>query len=364
MTPETLVLGQPDIHRIVDLAGRDRIMDEMIEGLQAAFSAAESGTTATPARQGFLTGTRRTGVLEWMPHHDIGTAITIKTVSYAPENPNTFGLPTILGTVARFDDETGHMVALSDGVLLTAMRTGAASAVATRLFAHPDSRVVGLIGAGAQAVTQLHALSRVLDIAEVLVHDIDEEHSRSLPRRVKFLGLDVRVASLEEIESQADVICTATSVDVGEGPVLTGEGLKPHVHINAIGADLPGKVEIPAAVLKDAFVCPDHLEQAKREGECQQLALEDIGPGLPRICAEPSTAESRRFSRTVFDSTGFALEDHVAFDVFHHFAQRFGVGQKIRLESVSGDALNPYDQAPAPATPTVVTAPTGSLAAS
>ncbi|MER6029496.1 ornithine cyclodeaminase family protein [Streptomyces sp. NPDC001851] len=347
MEHQTLVLGQSDIHRIVDLAGRDRVMDEMIDRLHSAFSAARSGKSVTPARQGFLTGTRRTGVLEWMPHHDIGSAITVKTVSYAPENPNVFGLPTILGTMARFDDETGHLLALSDGVLPTAIRTGAASAVATRLLAHPESRVVGLIGAGAQAVTQVHALSRVLPIDEVLVHDVDDERSHSLPKRLEFLGLDVRVAAPDDIESRADVICTATSVDVGDGPVLTGTRLKAHAHINAIGADLPGKVEIPAAVLKDAFVCPDHLEQAMREGECQQLAPEDIGPSILELASDPSRAEPLRFSRTVFDSTGFALEDHVAFDVFHDFAQRFGVGQRIRLESVPSDVLNPYDPVPA-----------------
>lgn len=358
--PHTLVLGQSDIHRIVGLAGRDRIMDELIERLRGAFLAARSGRTVTPARRGFLTGTRRTGVLEWMPHHDVGSAITIKTVSYAPENPAVFGLPTILGSMARFDDETGHLLALSDGVLPTAMRTGAASAVATGLLAHPESRVVGLIGAGAQAVTQLHALSRVLRIDEVLVHDVDEEHSRSLPDRVKFLGLDVRVATPDDIESRADVICTATSVDVGQGPVLPGTGLRPHVHINAIGADLPGKVEIPVAVLKDAFVCPDHLEQAQREGECQQLAPEDIGPNLLELVSDPSRAQPRRFSRTVFDSTGFALEDHVAFDVFYDYAQRFGVGQRVSLESVPSDALNPYD--PVPALGTEVGAATGSFA--
>lgn len=345
MTPETLVLGQSDIHRIVRLAGRDRIMDEMVERLHAAFVAAAEGRTSTPARQGFLTGRHRTGVLEWMPHHDPGTAVTIKTVSYAPENPGLFGLPTILGSIARFDDETGHMLALSDGVLPTAIRTGAASAVATRLLAHPESRVVGLIGAGAQAVTQLHGLSRVLPVEEVLVHDISAGHAASFRQRAEFLGLDVRVVSLEEVETRADVICTATSVDVGCGPVLTGKGLKPHVHINAVGADLPGKIEIPLAVLKDAFVCTDHLEQAQREGECQQLALEDIGGTLPELCSDPSTAVSARTSRSVFDSTGFALEDHVAFDVFYEFAQHFGVGQRIHLESVPADALNPYGDA-------------------
>ncbi|MFD8368995.1 ornithine cyclodeaminase family protein [Streptomyces hygroscopicus] len=342
MSPETLLLGQSDIHRILHLAGRDQVMDLTIERLREAFVAADAGRSVIPARQGFLTGSDRTGVLEWMPHHDPGRAVTIKTVSYAPVNPAKYALPTILGTIARFDDETGHLLAVSDGVLPTAIRTGAASAVATNLLAHPDSRAVGMIGTGAQAVTQLHALSRVLGIETVLVTDIDPEHSSSFRERAAFLGLTVEVVPLAELEAEADVICTATSVDVGEGPVMRGTDLKNHLHINAIGADLPGKVEIPLHVLRKAFVCPDHPEQAHKEGECQQLVPDEVGPTLLELCADPALAHAMQTSRTVFDSTGFALEDHVAFDVFYELAQYHGVGDRVRLESVSRDSLNPY----------------------
>ncbi|WP_328549202.1 ornithine cyclodeaminase family protein [Streptomyces platensis] len=345
MTSTTLLLAQSDIHQVLRAAGRDQVMDRMIERLHTAFVAADVGRAVTPARQGFLTGTDRTGVLEWMPHHDPGQAITIKTVSYAPMNPVKFGLPTILGTIARFDDETGHMVGLCDGVLPTAVRTGAASAVATRLFAHPESKVVGLIGAGAQAVTQLHALSRVLDIETVLVYDTTPKHSASFSQRVGFLGLDIRVVPLEELEARADVICTATSVDVGQGPVLQGHDLREHLHINAIGADLPGKFEVPSHVLKNAFVCPDHFEQALREGECQQVESDDLGPSLPSVCANPRLAKGAQDGLSVFDSTGFALEDHVAFDVFHEFARHYGIGRRVNLESVSSDSHNPYGDA-------------------
>ncbi|MFJ8113208.1 ornithine cyclodeaminase family protein [Streptomyces sp. NPDC096132] len=345
MAATTLLLTQSDIYRILRQAGRDQVMDLMIERLRTAFAAADSGRAVTPARQGFLTGTDRTGVLEWMPHHDPGHAVTIKTVSYAPMNPTRFGLPTILGTIARFDDETGHLVGLCDGVLPTAVRTGAASAIATGLFAHPDSRVVGLIGTGSQAVTQLHALSRVLGIETVLVHDTASEHSASFAHRARFLGLDITVVPLAELESRADVICTATSVDVGEGPVLEGRDLRDHLHINAIGADLPGKVEVPAQVLRNAFVCPDHVDQARREGECQQLDFHEIGPTLPSVCADPQLARGARESLSVFDSTGFALEDHVAFDVFHELALTYGLGRHVDLESVSDDSHNPYGDA-------------------
>lgn len=338
----TLVLTHRDICQIVSLVGSDNIMDLMISRLETAFASSRTDSSNTPTRAGFITGHTGNGVLEWMPHHETGRAVTIKTVSYAPDNPSRCGLPTILGTVARLDDRTGRLVALADAALSTALRTGAASAVATRLLAQPGSTVVGLVGAGAQAVTQLHAVSRVLPVREALVFDVREENSRSFRERVAFLGIDVRVAELAEVEARSDVICTATSVRVGAGPVLTGERLKPTVHINAVGSDLPGKVEIPLAVLKSAFVCPDHTEQAMRDGECQRLSAGDFPHSLPELCASPGLARRFRNGWTVFDSTGFALEDHVALDVFSELADQHRIGMNVPLEAPAQDVFNPY----------------------
>ncbi|MFE9422584.1 ornithine cyclodeaminase family protein [Kitasatospora sp. NPDC006697] len=342
MPTDTLLLSGADLHRLMAQVGRDRLMDQMIDRLEAAFRTADRDGAGTPPRAGFTTGTSRAGVLEWMPHHEPGLAATVKLVSYAPENPGRHGLPTILGTLARIDDRTGHLVAIADAALPTAIRTGAASAVATRLLARPDSDTVGLVGAGAQAVTQLHALSRVLDIREVLVHDTDPAHRRSFARRASFLGLEVREAPLAELEARADVICTATSVEVGAGPVLRGERLKEHLHVNAVGADLPGKVEVPLPLLRAAYVCPDHLGQARREGECQRLAAGEIGATLPELCRTPRLADPLRVRRTVFDSTGFALEDHVALDLLIALAELHGIGERVRLEAGPADALDPY----------------------
>ncbi|MGW7621075.1 ATP-binding cassette domain-containing protein [Streptomyces antimycoticus] len=114
------------------------------------------------------------------------------------------------------------------------------------------------------------------------------------------------------------------------------------VHINAIGADLIGKYEVPLSVLKSAFVTPDHQGQALREGECQQLDQSELAPELPVLCADPALAEGRREQLTVFDSTGFALEDHIAFDVLLELAEEAGIGDRVQLEHLPEDALNPY----------------------
>ncbi|NEW68838.1 ornithine cyclodeaminase family protein [Streptomyces rhizosphaericus] len=338
---ETTVLTRQHVAKIVQEKGLDLFMDRMIDRLDEAFRE-ESRRGITPARDGFLRGPENTAILEWMPHHQPGDSITIKTVAYTPTNPTTHQLPTIVGTMARYDDETGRLLAIGDGILPTAVRTGAASAIASRLLARPDSRVLGLVGAGAQAVTQTHALSRVFPLDRVLVHDIEPAHAASFAERVEFLGIDVEVAPVTEIEAASDIICTVTSVGVGDGPVLRGERLRPHVHINAIGADLIGKYEVPRSVLKSAFVTPDHRGQALREGECQQLDAGDLGPELPVLCADPALAEARREGPTVFDSTGFALEDRVAFDVLLELAEEAGIGDRVQLEHLPEDALNPY----------------------
>ncbi|GAA2393289.1 ornithine cyclodeaminase family protein [Streptomyces coeruleofuscus] len=339
----TLVLDAHDISRIIGTVGRDAVMDRVIDALDTAFTALAHGTGGnTPARGGFTRQSHGEGCLEWMPHHEPGNSVTLKTVAYSPGNPAHCALPTILGTVARFDDITGRLTALADGVVLTAIRTGAASAVASRLLARPDSGVVGLIGAGAQAVTQLHGLSRVFDIREVLVHDVNPRHLASFPQRVEFLGLDVRAAAAADVVAAADILCTATSVEVGAGPVFDDVDLREHLHVNAIGADLPGKTELPRSLLTRAFVCTDHVEQALREGECQQLGADGIGAHLPQLCADPATAHAQRARTTVFDSTGFALEDHVALDVLLELATELGLGTGLDIEYHPVDALEVY----------------------
>lgn len=338
----TLVLQGNDIAEIVRRVGRDKLMDSMITRLSAGFeSLGRREIGSPPQRDGFQRGSEL-GVIEWMPYHDVGRSVTIKTVSYTPANFELHNLPTILGTIARFDDETGSLTAISDGVIATAIRTGAASAVASRLLASPHSSTVGLVGVGAQAVTQLHALSRTFDISKVLISDKELENARSFRQRVRFLGLDIKIASPAEIAESADIICTATTIGVGGGPVIPDIPMLEHVHINAVGADLPGKTELPIKLLERSLVCPDHLEQALQEGECQQLKRDAIGPDLPTLCATPLLAEQARYRSTVFDSTGTAIEDHIAFDLLLEFAKEHGLGTVLDIEYHPMDVLDPY----------------------
>lgn len=342
---ETIALDSADVREIIHRIGLHRLMDEMIARLEHAFRTFDSRYTESPARSGFAYDIPHTGLLEWMPIMRHGQRATIKVVGYHPHNPAQRNLPTILSTVSTYDTTTGHMIGLADATFLTALRTGAASAVASRLMAHPDSHTVGLIGAGAQAVTQLHALSRVFRIERVFVYDIDPSVALSFARRTAFLeyeAVPIAAGELRMLVAESDIICTCTSVQGGSGPVFQDTGTKPWVHVNAVGADFPGKIEVPDALLHRSFVCPDFPAQAVLEGECQRLPAEAIAVSLVELVKHATQFRHVRFGPTVFDSTGWALEDHVALELLLDYARQAGLGKRLQLETIADDPHNPY----------------------
>jgi ornithine cyclodeaminase/alanine dehydrogenase-like protein (mu-crystallin family) len=296
-------------------------------------------------RDGFHYSEPEQGLMEWMPAMRMGQHTTLKMVGYHPFNPARRGLPTILATIGAYDAVTGHMLALTDGTFATALRTGAASGVASRFLARPGSRVLGIIGCGAQAVTQAHAVGRIFDIDQVLFFDIDAAAAASFPRRAaNWLDRDVefRAAPVDLLVQSADIVCTATSAPVGAGPLFDEVETHPWLHVNAVGSDFQGKQELPLGFLRAALVVPDHLEQAGKEGECQWLEPGEIGPSLAELVADPGRYETARERLTVFDSTGWALEDHVVVEMLLEHAEALGVGTDLPVEYIPEDPLDPY----------------------
>jgi ornithine cyclodeaminase/alanine dehydrogenase-like protein (mu-crystallin family) len=344
MQKKTLVLPQNDVQDIVRHFGVDAVMDDLIKKLTVAIAQLDKEQTIIPIRSGFNYEGPQPGLVEWMPLYDKGRQVVIKLVGYHPQNPEKYGLPTILSTISAYDTHTGHLKSLMDGVLLTSLRTGAASAIATRLMAHPDSSTLGLIGCGAQAVTQLHAISRLFDIKKVLIYDIDPDTVTSFEERCSDLGLEAVIVScpLEQIVGEADILCTATSIASGEGPLFSGLETKPHLHINAVGSDFPGKIEVPLDFLTSSFVCPDFRAQAVVEGECQQLKEAHIGADLAEVLNNEAAYSHVQSQRSVFDSTGWSLEDAVVMELFTAYARDLGLGKEMEIETIGGDAKSPY----------------------
>ena len=297
-----LFFSESEVAKIVAQSGPDEVMDRLIDAVRAGFLAMSNGTISHVARTGFSRGRN---LIEWMPVSvDEGNAI-IKVVSYCPKNPIEANLPTIGALIVEIDPARGQIQTLAEGWLLTAMRTGAASAIASQLMATPDSSTLGLIGCGCQAVTQAHALSRVFPLRRILAYDIDPGVSESLRRRLGFLEVVIEVAEPEEIESSADIICTATTAEIGAPPVLEGRELQSHVHINAVGSDFHGKLELPSNLVRSAFVAADFLDQAGQEGECQHFSADELRDGraipLETLISRPTDYSNLKHRLTIFD---------------------------------------------------------------
>lgn len=341
---ESIIIDSTAVTQIIRNIGLNRVMDDLINKLEKALVSYSPEETKIPTRSGFNYKKPFLGLVEWMPLMKQGEEVVIKVVGYHPENPDLFKIPTILSTISCYDAHTGHLNYLVDGVLLTALRTGASSAVASKLMAKKDSKTLGLIGCGAQSVTQVHALSRLFDIEEILVFDTDTASMESLKTRLAPIGISAspKSASIEGILAHSDIVCTATSIAPEEGPLFDQYTNKPHLHINAVGADFPGKFELPLSLLNEAFVCPDFLEQALIEGECQQMDPKKIGPTWVELIQNEALQETYRAGLTVFDSTGWALEDQVVANLFAEYAEQLGLGTKMNIESFTDDEKNPY----------------------
>lgn len=340
----TAVLTATDVADVIRVVGIDQFMDDVIDGVRCAAEDLNPETTMTIERAGFQYEKPCLGLVEWMPSMELGRAVGIKTVGYHPSNPNQRGLPSVMATTSIHDTGTGRLIALVDATLLTAIRTGAASAVVTDILARPDSSTLALIGCGAQSVTQAHAISRVRPITRVLAFDADPLVAESLADRLPFAVQVEVMNSADEAASQADIICTATTVDIGAGPVISEAALlRPGVHINAVGADFPGKTELPMSVLKSALVVPDEVSQCLKEGESQQLAPSDLGPDLPALVQAAADHADHRNGLTIFDSTGWSLEDLIAAEIVLEHALHHEIGIHTELQHTPADPYNPYE---------------------
>lgn len=336
------IIDASAVSKIVSTVGLTRIFDLALERLEAVLRDFNEGSVDMRERDGFTFSHPQPGLLEWMPAVRHGSAAIIKIVSYHPANPDKYALPTILSVIQAFDVATGHLRCVLEGTFATAIRTGAASALASRLLADPGAETLGIIGCGAQAVTQLHALSRVFAFRRVLVSDVDSGAEQSFATRARVTPGLVEVASRADVERNADILCTVTSVSPGYGPVISGDETRLGVHINSVGSDMPGKSELPQSLLQRAVVCPDHRAQAMREGECQYLRPDQIGPSIFTLVRQPELAASLRNSLTVYDSTGLALQDLAMAELFADLAETCGVGLEARLEATAADPRDPF----------------------
>jgi len=260
------------------------------------------------------------GVIELMPTSD-GRLYSFKYVNGHPKN-TAEGLLTVTAFGVLSDVETGYPLLLSEMTFMTALRTAAMSAMAARRMARPDSRVMALIGNGAQSEFQAIAFNHMLGIRELRLFDIDSRATLKLERNLLKLGLHglrvVRCGSVAEAVRGADIITTVTA-DKCNAVILTPDMIQPGMHINAVGGDCPGKTELHADILRrpDARVIVEYAPQCRIEGEIQQLEPWFPVIELSEVLTGTAVARANAKEVTVFDSVGFALTDFSALRYVH-----------------------------------------------
>ena len=276
------------------------------------------------------------GVIELMPISD-GRLYSFKYVNGHPKNTSA-GLLTVTAFGVLADVATGYPLLLSEMTYATALRTAAISALAARSMARPDSRVMALIGNGAQAEFQAVAFHRLNSVRELRLFDTDPGATAKLRRNLERLGLaDLRVvacAGTREAVRGADIVTTVTA-DKRNALILTPEMIEPGMHLNAVGGDCPGKTELHADILRraDLRIVVEYEPQARVEGEIQQL-----DPAAP-VIEFADVLTGRRAGRgdarevTLFDSVGFALNDFSTL-CYLQGLQRQDAGRTERLDLV------------------------------
>jgi len=246
------------------------------------------------------------------------------------------GLPTSHAVILLLDGATGAPLAIVDGDLITNWRTGAAAAVATKHLSNPTAASVGLIGSGVIAGMALRAICQVRPIRRAWVWappvEMREEFARVLTGE---LGLPVlSVDSPREAVSQADVVVTATP---SRAPIVDSTMIRPGTHINAIGADAPGKQELDAALTASAKLVVDRLAQCRSSGELQHALRQglmeesEVHSEIGAILCGAAPGRTSTSEITIFDATGVAALDIAVTALVYEQARLKGLGTWVEL---------------------------------
>ncbi|HEX9436144.1 MAG TPA: ornithine cyclodeaminase family protein [Candidatus Limnocylindria bacterium] len=314
--------------RLLRAADIDRAcpMADAIAAVEAGFAALSGGRATVPVRASVPLA--REGVALSMPAAlSGGPHWSVKLVTVAPGNPGR-GLPLIAASVLLGDAETGMPLALLDGTRLTALRTGAAGGVAAKALARPESGVVALFGAGAQARTQLAAISSVLEggLRELRIVARDPSHAARFAAEAARDGVRVVASTAEDAVRGADIVITATS---SATPVFPGRALSKGVHVTAVGSFKPTMCELDDDTLRGARIVVDQREAALAEaGELEGLSGADVTE-IGEVIARTAPGRRSAGERTVFKSVGNAIQDLVVASRVYERALEMGLGEEI-----------------------------------
>lgn len=329
-SPPILALGRSDIAALLSV-------EECISAVESAFCLYGSGKADPPGILGVHVDGGgfhiKAGTLDLRKRF-----FAAKVNANFPGNRERFGLPTIQGLVILCDAENGCPLALMDSAEITGQRTAAATAVAVRYLARPDSQVLAICGCGEQARYQCRALQRALPLKKVYLYDIRIEQANDLAKKLSLdAGVEVSVVSSPgEALHQSDVCVTCTT---SQKPFVFAEDIRAGTLIAAVGADNPNKHEIASDLLAASTVVADVAEQCASIGDLHHaisaglVARDQIYAELGEIVAGQKPGRTSDDEIIVFDSTGMALQDVAAAAVVYEKARNAGCGTILDLSA-------------------------------
>jgi alanine dehydrogenase len=326
---ETIILNQSEIKELVE-------MKEVIDSVKTAYIEQASGKVQMPPKE-YLFFQKFSGDLRIMPCYlQNMEKAGVKCVNVHPNNPQKHALPTVMAMIELIDPATGFPLAIMDGTWITNMRTGAAGGVGTKFLARKDSETLGIVGAGKQAYTQLMAINEVMDIEKALVYCRTCSSRENFAKRVsEKYGISVKaVDSPQKAVENMDVVVTVTPANK---PVIKSEWISSGTHINAMGADAPGKQEIDSSLLLKSKIFIDCWEQASHSGEINIplsegiIQKKDISGKLGDVIIGKNPGRTSDDEITIFDSTGLAIQDITTAWKVYEKAKTLKLGHKINF---------------------------------
>jgi alanine dehydrogenase len=313
-----IVLSQQDVRELLDL-------DALVDALADAHRELSEGKASMPPR--IAAFAERGGLLGAMPAYLPSAGLACKLVTLFPENRDRHTHQALIGV---FDPANGTPVALMDGTYITATRTAAGSALATRLLAREDSRVLAILGAGVQARTHFEALRRVRAFDEVRVASRDRGRAEQLAGEIGATA----VGSWEEAVRGADVVAAATHA---AEPIVLREWLAPGVHVSSVGANPGGSGEIDAAIVADADVVAVEFRESSLApppagaAEFRDAVRKDVVE-LGELVAGTKPGRTSPEQISLYKSVGVAVQDAAAAALVLAAARERSVGREIELE--------------------------------
>jgi len=336
-TTMTTLLTTRDIGAIVGAKGLAACLGTLVSYLEQDFARwNEFDKSARVANHS------RDGVIELMPISD-ASLYSFKYVNGHPKNTRA-GLPTVMAFGVLADVDTGRPELLSELTLTTAMRTAATSVMVAKRLARSDSRVMAVIGNGAQSEFQCLAFHLLLGIAEVRLFDVDPGATAKLVANLHAAAPALKAtvcASAADAVRGVDIVTTVTA-DKTNATILTPDMIAPGMHVNGVGGDCPGKTELHADVLRAGAVFVEYEPQSRIEGDLQQMPADFAVTEFWRVLAGDAPGRIADDQVTVFDSVGFALEDFSALRLLRDFAAELGLGRDIDLVPEMADPKNLY----------------------